>query len=263
VNESPVEGGSAVPDKRELILHTENLHRNFGGLAAVAGVSMSVPSGELRAVIGPNGAGKTSLFNLLSGRLLPSSGRIYLGGRDVTGWSSNRLARHGIARTFQITSVFPNLAARENVRVAAQCGLQGPLSFLQSRRGLIDAERRTDEILATIGLEDRQQQLARQLAYGDQRLLEIGIALATRPRLMMLDEPMAGMSPAETHRAAELIRSLAGGITVMLIEHDMDVVLGISDRVTVMHQGRVIAEGPPAEIRTNREVQDAYLGGAA
>jgi branched-chain amino acid transport system ATP-binding protein len=247
----------------EIILSTLDVHRLFGGVAAVAGLSLNVPAGELRAVIGPNGAGKTTLFNLLSGRFPPSSGRIYLGGRDVTGWPPNRLARHGVARTFQITSVFPDLSTRENVRVAAQCGEQGPLSFLQSRSSLAGVDRRTDEILSTIGLDDRQHLLARQLAYGDQRLLEIGIALATSPRVMMLDEPMAGMSPAETHRAAELIRSLVPSITVLLIEHDMDVVLGISDRITVMHQGRVIAEGSAGEIQSNSEVQEAYLGGAA
>jgi branched-chain amino acid transport system ATP-binding protein len=252
-----------APRSGNEILRTDGLHRHFGGLAAVAGVDLSVAQGELRAVIGPNGAGKTTLFNLLSGRFPPSVGNVYFAGDDVTGWPPHRLARLGIARTFQITSVFPGLSTRDNVRVAAQCDRQGLLSFLQSRRGLTDAEVRTNEILATIGLEDQWHVLARQLAYGDQRLLEIGIALATRPRLIMLDEPMAGMSPAETHRAAELIRSLAPEITVLLIEHDMDVVLEISDRITVMHQGVVIAEGSPAEIRANREVQEAYLGGAA
>jgi branched-chain amino acid transport system ATP-binding protein len=251
------------PASSNVILQTEDLHRHFGGLAAVAGVNLSANTGELRSVIGPNGAGKTTLFNLLSGRFPPSNGKVFFDGRDVTGWSANRLARQGIARTFQITSVFPHLTTRENVRVAAQCLHQGPLSFLQSRRRLTDAETRTDEMLAIIGLEDQQHLLARQLAYGDQRLLEIGIALATRPRVMMLDEPMAGMSPAETHRASEIIRSLTPEITVLLIEHDMDVVLGISDRITVMHQGRVIAEGTADEIRANGEVQEAYLGGAA
>jgi branched-chain amino acid transport system ATP-binding protein len=245
------------------VLRTERLTRYFGGLPAVREVDLAVEAGELRAIIGPNGAGKTSLFNLLTGRLAPTSGRVYVGGRDVTGWPVHAIARCGVARTFQRTNIFPRLTARENVRVAAQFRRQRLLHLLRPREELTEADAETMRVLATVGLADQADRPARELAYGDQRLLEIAIALATGPQLLLLDEPMAGMSPAETQRTAALVRSLAGTLTVLLIEHDMDVVLSISDRITVMHQGQVIAEGTPAQVQAHPEVQRAYLGGLA
>jgi branched-chain amino acid transport system ATP-binding protein len=242
------------------IIRTEGLTRYFGGLAAVKDVSLAVEPGELRAIIGPNGAGKTSLFNLLTGRFAPTSGSVYLKDREVTGWPPHAIARAGLARTFQITNIFPKLTARENVRVAAQLRERGIRTLLCHRESLRHTADTTDRVLETVGLSERADCTAAELAYGDQRLLEIGIALATEPSILLLDEPMAGMSPAETARTADLIRSLAGKLTVLLIEHDMDVVLGISEVVTVMHHGSVLAEGSSAEIQASSEVQAAYLG---
>ena len=241
-------------------IESVDLTHSFGGLRAVDDVSLSVETGELRSVIGPNGAGKTTLFNLLSGRFPPSGGRIFVVSVDVTGWPPHRVAAVGVARTFQITNVFPMLSARENVRVAAQARHRPRLDLLRSRTADRRSAEIADAVLEQVGLTEQAERQAATMAYGDQRLLEIAIALATEPRVLLLDEPMAGTSPAETERVAALIRSLAGPLTVLLIEHDMDVVLSISDRVTVMHQGRVLAEGTPAEVAAATSVQDAYLG---
>lgn len=244
------------------ILRTDHLTRYFGGLPAVSDVSIAVQPGELRAIIGPNGAGKTSLFNLLTGRIPPTRGRVFIRDHDVTHWPPHRIVHYGVARTFQRTNIFPRLSARENVRVAAQARRQRFLSLLDRRASLADVEDLTDRTLETVGLVEQADREAAKLAYGDQRLLEIGIALATQPQILLLDEPTAGMSPGETRRTADLIRSLAGNLAILLIEHDMDVVLNISDRITVMHFGKVIAEGTPAEVQAIPEVQQAYLGGA-
>jgi branched-chain amino acid transport system ATP-binding protein len=244
------------------VIRTESLTHYFGGLAAVKKVSLAVEPGELRAIIGPNGAGKPSLFNLLTGRFRPTSGSVYVHDREVTGWPPHAIARAGLARTFQITNIFPKLTARENVRVAAQLRERGPLDPLRGRTSLRQAAETTERVLDTIGLMEQGGCPAAELAYGDQRLLEIGIALATEPTILLLDEPMAGMSQIETARTTDLIRSLAGELTVLLIEHDMDVVLRVSDRVTVMHQGRVLVEGSPADVQADPEVQAAYLGSA-
>lgn len=241
-------------------LRTVGLTCSFGALRAVAGVDLSVETGELRAIIGPNGAGKTSLFNLLTGRLSLSAGRIFVSDREATGLPPHAISRLGVARTFQRTNVFPGLSARENVRIAAQSRRHHLFSLFRPTTSLVDVGETADRVIDEIGLDDLGDRLATELAYGDQRLLEIGIALATAPRLLLLDEPMAGMSPGETERTAQLIRRLAGRITVILIEHDMDVVLSISDRITVLHQGAVIAEGTPQQIQADLRVQDAYLG---
>jgi len=243
----------------EVLLRTEGLTRSFGTLLAVDGVAMSVSRGELRSVIGPNGAGKTTFFRLISGEMAPSAGRIWFDGREITGMSQHAVARLGIAKSYQITNVFPHLTVLENVRVA----VQGPARAFDfwSRADRLDGVRdRARALLATVGLADKAGLLAAHLSHGEKRHLEIGIALASDPALLLLDEPTAGMSPEETDETMLLIRELAAGRTVVLVEHKMKLVMRISDRITVLHQGQVLAEGTPEEIRANEVVQQTYLG---
>jgi ABC-type branched-subunit amino acid transport system ATPase component len=222
-----------------------------------------VHQGELFSVIGPNGAGKSTLFNVISGLHAPTAGRVRFHGKDLGGLSPEAISRLGIAKTFQITNVFPEISAYENVRVAAQsrAALSGRFSSLWR---LPDVERTVMELLGAFGLEGRRDELAGHLSHGEQRYLEICLALATEPRLLMLDEPTAGMTPGETKNATMLIREIvrARGLTLLLIEHDMGVVMGISDRVAVLHFGEKIAEGPPEAIRSDPAAVEAYLGGA-
>ena len=246
------------------LLKTENLTKAFGALMAVNGVTLEVQPGSLHSIIGPNGAGKTTLFNLLTGQLPPTAGRIVFDGQDITGTPAHRIAHLGIARSFQRTNVFPALSLLDNVWIAA---------FARGRswRGL--AWRRTDQFsdvtelalaaLADVGLKEKAHQLAREISHGEQRQLELAIALAAAPRLLLLDEPAAGLSPDETQKMVTLVRGLKGRYTIVLIEHKMDIIMGVSDRVSVMHFGSVIAEGAPAEIQRNAEVRRAYLGGMA
>ncbi|HYQ80692.1 MAG TPA: ABC transporter ATP-binding protein, partial [Anaeromyxobacteraceae bacterium] len=216
------------------ILRAEHLSRFFGGLAAVTDVSLSVRQGSIHSIIGPNGAGKTTLFNLLSGVLPPSRGRIFFQGQDLTGLPSHRVARQGVARSFQITSVFPALTVAENLRIAAR-----------RHAAPAEAEARVARVLADVELSGKGDLPAGALSHGDQRHLDIGIALATGPRLLLLDEPTAGMPPHETHGTVALVRRLRDqhGLTIVLIEHKMDIVMSISDRITVMRFGEKIAEG--------------------
>jgi branched-chain amino acid transport system ATP-binding protein len=245
------------------ILETRELSRDFGALRAVDGVSVSVERGELRAVIGPNGAGKTTLFHLISGLLAPSRGHVLLDGDDVTHLSAPARCRRGISRTFQITSIFPELSALENVRIAVQ--LKGGGNFrLLGGRAVIDAsERAAHDALASLGLGNRANEPAATLPHGDQRLLEIAMALAQQPALLLLDEPTQGLSPEDTLATVDVIRRIARqrALTIILVEHDMDVVFDLADRISVLHFGRMIADGTPAEIRANADVQTAYLGG--
>ena len=243
----------------EVLLRTEGLTRSFGTLLAVDGVAMSVHRGELRSVIGPNGAGKTTFFRLISGEMAPTAGRIWFDGRDITGMPQHAVARLGIAKSYQITNVFPHLTVLENVRVA----VQGPARAFDfwSRAERLDGVRdRARTLLATVGLAEKAELLAAHLSHGEKRHLEIGIALASDPALLLLDEPTAGMSPEETDETMLLIRELAAGRTVVLVEHKMKLVMRISDRITVLHQGQVLAEGTPEEIRANEVVQQTYLG---
>ena len=243
----------------EVLLRTEGLTRSFGTLLAVDGVAMSVHRGELRSVIGPNGAGKTTFFRLISGEMAPTAGRIWFDGRDITGMPQHAVARLGIAKSYQITNVFPHLTVLENVRVA----VQGPARAFDfwSRADRLDGVRdRARALLATVGLGEKAELLAAHLSHGEKRHLEIGIALASDPALLLLDEPTAGMSPEETDETMLLIRELAAGRTVVLVEHKMKLVMRISDRITVLHQGQVLAEGTPEEIRANEVVQQTYLG---
>jgi branched-chain amino acid transport system ATP-binding protein len=242
-----------------VLLQTENLTRAFGSLVAVNAVSLTVRKGELRSIIGPNGAGKTTFFRLVSGEMAPSSGRVVFREADITGLPQHRVCRLGIAKSYQITNIFPHLSVLENVRVAVQ-GHARSFNFWSRADALTDCRDRAVELLATVSLTRRAEQLAAHLSHGEKRHLEIGIALASDPVLLLLDEPTAGMSPEETDETMVLIRELAGARTVVLVEHKMKRVMGISERVTVLHQGQVLADGTPDEIRANRVVQETYLG---
>lgn len=236
------------------LLQVEGLRKSFAGFAALAGVDLRVAPGEIRSVIGPNGAGKSTLFNVITGLHRPTAGRIRFEGRDITGLAPPRLVRAGIARAFQIVNLFAGLPALENVRLACQA------RDLRARRA--ELTRRAEDILGQVGLGEKAGALARELSHGEQRRLEIGIALGTAPRLLLLDEPMAGLNPAETKEISDLILDLGRRSTVLLVEHDLDVVMRVSTRITVLHQGEVLAEGTPGEIRENAEVRRTYLGGA-
>ena len=246
----------AAPDGR--LLESRGLRKTFGGLTAVNGVDFQVRPGELRSVIGPNGAGKTTFFNLLTGVLPPSDGRILFKGQDITGLPAHAVSRLGIARSYQVTNIFGDLTVYENVRIAAQSRVTH-YRFWGRADALAPVNRRAEEILLHLGLSAQRHALARELSHGEQRYLEIGIALATDPDFLLLDEPTAGMSPDETRRTAAFVRRLAGHVTIVVVEHDMEVVMGISDRITVLNYGEVLAEGTPAEIRENADVRRVYL----
>jgi branched-chain amino acid transport system ATP-binding protein len=247
------------------LLTIENVTRSFGSLVAVDNVSMTVEPGELRAVIGPNGAGKTTFFNLISGFLRPSSGQIVFDGDDITTLLPARRVWRGIARTFQITEVFPELTVRENLRIAVEVAAGYRLRPWISRAatGAIDA--RLDELVAMGGLGTAQQRLVGELSHGDQRATEIMMAIALKPRLLLLDEPTAGMGDQETYNITRLIRQLHQDhkLSIVLIEHDMRVVFHLADRIMVLAEGAMLAEGTPQEIAANEAVQAAYLGEAA
>jgi branched-chain amino acid transport system ATP-binding protein len=253
------EGRPATPP----VLATRGLTRNFGGLVAVHNVSVSLHQGELHAVIGPNGAGKTTLVNMLSGGIRPTAGHIELEGRAVAGEPAWRLARLGIGRSFQRTNIFAPLTVLENVRLAAQAvdGVAGnPLRQAKLATGLVDKARAA---LARAGLVGVEQRVAGTLSHGEQRQLEIAMTLAGSPKVLLLDEPLAGMGPEESERMTALLKGLAREHAVLLIEHDMDFVFAVADWMTVMAEGTVIAEGRPEAIRANTAVQEAYLGGHA
>ena len=242
-----------------VLLQTEELTRAFGSLLAVDRVDLTIRRGELRSIIGPNGAGKTTLFRLIAGEIAPSRGRIRFSDRDITGLPRHLVARLGIAKSYQITNVFPHLSVLENVRVVAQ-GPARSFDFWSRADRLDNARDRALAILGRVRLEGKAGLLAAQLSHGEKRHLEIAIALASDPTLLLLDEPTAGMSPEETDETIVLIRELGAGRTIVLVEHKMKVVMKISDRVTVLHQGQVLADGTPDEIRANGRVQQTYLG---
>jgi branched-chain amino acid transport system ATP-binding protein len=247
------------------VLEVRGLAKAFGDFVAVDGVDLTLPGGGITAVIGPNGAGKTTLINLLTGRLAADRGRVLFEGRDVTGRPASARVRAGMGRAFQVTNVFPRLTALENVSipVLAAAGLASqPFARVEARA---DVRAEAGRLLAEVGLADRAGATAGELSHGDQRLLEIALALATGPRLLFLDEPTAGMAPGERERVLARIRRLAeqGGLTLLLVEHDMDVVFGMASRIVVMHQGKVLADGEPEAIRADRRVQEVYLGETA
>src|SRR6266851_5825040 len=247
------------PPMASPIVRTERLTRSFGSLMAVAQVDFEVERGELRSIIGPNGAGKTTFFRLISGEMAPSAGRILFQEADITGLPQHRVCRLGIAKSYQITNIFPHLSVLENVRVAVQ-GYARSFNFWSRADRIAGCRARAAEILATVSLARQAERLAAHLSHGEKRHLEIGISLASDPALLLLDEPTAGMSPEETDETMVLISELARGRTVVLVERKMKVVMRISDRVTVLHQGAVLADGTPEEIRANRLVQETYLG---
>ena len=232
------------------LLSTKRLSRSFGGLRAVDGVDFDLPAGEIRAIIGPNGAGKTTFVSLVCGRVAPDSGEVFFDSRGITRMQAFRRVQLGIAYTFQITSVFKNLTALENVALAAQ-----------NSAGVASVAERAAEALERVGLAEQRTTKAGELPYGHQRLLEVAMGLALKPKLLILDEPTQGLSDPEIEDFCDLIRAIAAEATVLLIEHNMDVVMQLAHRITVMNQGRILAEGTPLEIRANEAVQQAYLGG--
>ncbi len=245
--------------KDRVILRTTGVGKVFGSFVALKDISAEFTKGAITSIIGPNGAGKSTYFNLLSGVLTPSTGSIEFEGRDVTGLPQHRFAHLGIAKSFQITNVFPRLSTRENIRIGLQA-LVSRYDLWRPRARLRDLTERADELLALVGLWQARERTASSLAHGEQRALEIGMALASRPRLLLLDEPTAGMSPEETRVMMDLIVKLARERTVILVEHKMKLVLGISDRILVLHHGELLAEGTPQEVRQNQAVKRVYLG---
>lgn len=246
----------------DTVIQTQDLSRYFGGLRAVDGVTLQIAEGSLHSIIGPNGAGKTTLFNLISGNLKPTRGRVLLRGRDITGLPLHRMAHLGIGRSFQITNVFPNLTVLENARLAAQA-LGGDNLKLWARAARFTRyEEQARAALEQVGLAGKGSQLASVLPHGDKRKLELAILLAAGPQVLLLDEPTAGMASEQVPMLLEIIARIRaqGGKTIVLVEHNMSIVMNVSDRITVMHQGQVLAEGSPAEIRSNSAVQAAYLG---
>jgi branched-chain amino acid transport system ATP-binding protein len=245
------------------LLECHSLSRRFGGLVAVDAVHLAVEPGEVRAVIGPNGAGKSTLFNVITGVLPPSDGDIYFAGERITALPVHRVIQKGVARTFQLTHLFPALTARENVRIAAQARHADRWRPLAGGALFAATVAAADEALALMRLSDVADVNAGLLSHGSQRLLEVAMALAQRPRLLLLDEPTQGLSVEETDQAVRILREMlgAGGLAVILVEHDMEVVFRLADKITVLHRGRVIADGEPDAVKANAEVQSAYLGG--
>jgi len=242
------------------VLRTEGLSKNFGALRAVNQVNLEIESG-VHSIIGPNGAGKTTLFNLLTGFLKPDGGKVFYLGKDITALQPYEISQLGMARSFQITSVFPELSVFENVRLAVQSRLKAAFNFLISFKSLTGVEERAEKVLNDVGLYGEKDVIAKNLSYGLQRCLDIGISLATEPKLILLDEPTSGLSQEDANRIIHLVSAISKNIPVLVIEHNIDVVLSISDIITVLYQGGVLAEGSASEITSNQKVQEAYLGG--
>lgn len=258
-SDTPVEPGPPLSDQE--ILSITGVTKSFGALMALDRVSLSVKKGELRSIIGPNGAGKTTLFNVLTGLTPSESGKVIFNGEDITGYAPHKIAARGISRSFQIVSIFKDLTVFENVRVAVQAATRYKFSLLADTDHLNEINHDTDRIIDQVGLGPLRHQPASNISHGDQRLLELAITLGTGPELLVLDEPLAGLAAGERVKIAQLVKSLAGKHTIVLIDHDIDQVLTISDRITVLHQGKVIAEGNPEEVKGNTLVQEAYIGG--
>jgi branched-chain amino acid transport system ATP-binding protein len=242
------------------VLRTDHLCRSFGSLVVTNDVNLTVEAGERHVIIGPNGAGKTSLINQIGGQLEPGSGRILVKDTDITGWSPSRISRLGVARTFQRNNLFQNLSVMENLRLAVQGRRGGALNFFTPVGRLDDMIARAEALMRRVHLGEDGTRLARNLSYGEQRQLEIGIALAGEPDLLLLDEPTSGMSPGETARMIDLIAGLPRTFSILMIEHDMKVVFSVADRITVLYYGEVLATGTPADIQANARVREVYLG---
>lgn len=244
-----------------VILQTKDLCKAFGGVQAVSLANINVMERQLKAVIGPNGAGKTTLYNVLTGLYPPTSGEIFFMGQNITHLRTHEIVKLGICRTFQINSLFVGASAFENIRIASQIKNGGSYRVLSNRNSLKTVNEKAWATLEKVGLRDKAKHLANELSYGEQRALEVGIALAGEPKVLLLDEPTAGMSEGETKRIARMIKDLAKDITIVLVEHDVEMVMSISDSISVMNRGEIIAEGTPEEVRQNELVKKAYLGG--
>jgi len=246
----------------KIILEAKNLRKEFGGLVAVDDVSIQIRAHTLHSIIGPNGAGKTTLFNLLSGTMPPTRGQVFFKGRDITHLPPHRMAHLGLGRSFQITNIFANLTVMENVRLAAQAVGRDNFKLFRHFSRFRQYQDKAMQVIAQVGLQGREGVLASVLPHGDKRKLELGIMLASDPKVLLLDEPTAGMSSDQVPALLEVIHNImaSGDKTIVLVEHRMDVVMSISDSITVMHQGQVLAEGLPSEIAANETVQSAYLG---
>ena len=242
------------------LLAIDHLTCAFGRLVVTDDLSLSIGEGERHVIIGPNGAGKTSLINQIGGQLRPSAGRILLHGRDVTGQSPSRISRLGVARTFQRNNLFQNLSVAENLRLALAVRFGNPLDFFSVAARDETLVARIRQLLQQVHLDERNARIVRTLSYGEQRQLEVAVALASEPKLLLLDEPTSGMSPAETARMIELIAALPRSLSVLMIEHDMTVVFSIADRITVLYYGKILASGSPDEIRADARVREVYLG---
>lgn len=242
------------------ILEVRNLHKDFSGLKVLLGIDLSLEQGDRHAIIGPNGAGKSTLFNLITGKYVPTKGQVLFDGRDITGFPPHKIARLGMARSFQITNIFRTMSVFQNVRnaVLSKKGIRYQVFSRLSKLTSVNEE--VDSILSQIGLWDRRDVPAGELAHGQQRALEIGLTLAMDPKLILLDEPTAGMSSSESRETVSLIERVTEGRTLVIVEHDMDVVFRIAHRITVIYYGRVLASGSPEEIRNDQRVKDAYLG---
>lgn len=241
-------------------LSVEQVSKYFGGLAALVEVTLSVESGERRAIIGPNGAGKSTFFNVIAGELPPSAGKILLDGQDITNLPVYDRANLGLGHTFQRNNLFLGLTAFENVRLAVQHHRGITRNLFKAAAKFTDIEAETETVLSRVGLQEQQNTVVSTMAYGQQRALEVALALATEPKVLLLDEPTAGMSPAETIEMTKLIEGLPKTLTMLIVEHDMDVVFSIADKITVLHYGQKISEGTPDEVRANPMVQEIYLG---
>jgi branched-chain amino acid transport system ATP-binding protein len=249
-----------MPMATDPVLRLDRLGKSFGGLVVCDAVDLVVRPGEIHALIGPNGAGKTTLLNLITGLLEPDGGSLFFQGRNITSSSVPARARLGMARSFQISSLFPSFTVRENIELAVQASTGSSYRFWQRPDRDPAVFLPANELLATVGLAERSYLKAGEIAHGEQRLLEIGMALATRPALLILDEPMAGLGPASAGNMARLIKQLQERMAIILVEHDMDAVFSLADRISVLVQGQVIATGPGREIQANQMVQEAYLG---
>ena len=244
----------------DALLEIEDLSKRFGGVVASDAIALAVPQGELHAIIGPNGAGKTTLISQLAGEIAPDAGRIRFAGRDITGLPIFRRSQLGLARSFQITSLFLDFAAIENVALAVQAHAGHSFHFWRAARSQSELRTPARAALARVGLAGRADVVVSNLSHGEHRQLEIAMALATTPRMLLLDEPMAGMGPDESARMVQTLRELKRELTILLIEHDMEAVFALADRITVLVYGRIIASGTPEAIRANAEVRQAYLG---
>ena len=244
-----------------VMLETRGIVKNFGGLMASRNINCKIEEGRITSIIGPNGAGKTTFFNILTGFYHPDSGSIHYKGQEITGWPIHKIVRLGIVRSFQILNIFNEISPAENIRLAVLSRQKRGFAWFHPAGGFADANEQTEQVLEEIGLTDVKDLPTKNLSYGDKRVLEIGIALASEPKLLLMDEPTSGLPASETDRIKEFIKKISGRLTVVIIEHDMDIVFTISDTIIVLHQGEIIAQGSPDQIRANALVQEAYLGG--